>query len=135
MSYFAGDFDQAFLEDWQSKLMWTVAATFLNETPLQGLEPLVAAASGDLSGWNRLVANSAMAYFPMVGGVGVLNNMITSSQKDIEGEIVEYMMNKVPGFSGLLAERIDVWTGQPINDINNPFLKALNAMLPNKFSG
>ena len=135
MSYYAGDIDQAFLEDWQSKLMWTVAATFLNETPLQGLEPLVAAASGDLSGWNRLVANSAMAYFPMVGGVGVLNNMITSSQKDIEGEIVEYMMNKVPGFSGLLAERIDVWTGQPINDINNPFLKALNAMLPNKVSG
>ena len=135
MSYYAGDIDAAFLEDWQSKLMWTVAASFLNETPLQGLEPLVAASSGDLSGWSRLVANSTRAWIPQSGALGVLSNAITSSQKDIQGEIKGYLMNRLPGLSSMLPEQIDIWTGQPLNDIDNPFLRMLNAVSPIKVSG
>ena len=135
MSYYAGDIDQAFMEDWQSKIMWTIAATFLNETPLQGLEPLVSAASGDLSGWNRLAANATRAFIPMSGAAGVLSNAITSSLKSLEGEVHEYVMNRIPGLSSLLPEQIDIWTGGPINDIDNPFLRMLNAVSPIKVSG
>ncbi len=135
MAYYASDIDQTFLEDWQAKLMWTVAAGFLNETPLQGMEPLVAAASGDLNGWNRLIANATRAYIPMSGALGVLSKMITSAQKDISGEIHEYLMNKLPGFSSMLPSQIDIWTGTPLNDIDNPFLRMLNAISPIKVSG
>ena len=134
LSYYAGDIDQALMEDWHAKVMWTISATFLNETPLQGLEPLVAIGNGDLTGFNRFIAQSTMSFFPMVGGISVLNNAISSSQKSISGEIHEYMMNKIPFASDLLAKRIDVWTGGEINDINSPWLKALNAFLPNKVS-
>ncbi len=135
MAYYANDIDQSLLEDWQAKLMWTISASFLNETPLQGLEPLVAAASGDLSGWSRLAANSARTWIPMSGAQGVLSNMITSSQKDLSGEIHEYIMNRTPFLSSLLPEQIDIWTGQPLNDLDNPFLRTLNAVSPVKISG
>ena len=135
LSYYARDLDQALLEDWQSKLMWTIAATFLNETPLQGLEPLVAAANGDMSGWARLTANSARAMIPMSGALGVLSNAITSTQKDIQADVVKYVQNKTPIASSFLPEQRDFWTGEPLNDIDNPFLRILNALSPIKISG
>jgi len=135
LAYYANDIDQAFLEDWQAKLSWTIAAAFLNETPIQGLEPLVAAATGDLSGWNRLIASSAMTLFPLSGGVAVLANAIDSAQKDIQGDIHEYMMNRIPGLKNQLADQTDIWTGKPLNDIDNPVLRVLNALSPIKISG
>ncbi len=135
MAYYASDIDQAFLEDWQAKLMWTISAGFLNETPLQSFEPLVAAASGDLTAWSRFGANTLRSWIPLSGGLGVLSNAITSSQKDIHGEMLSYLMNRLPGFSSLLPEQIDIWTGQPLNDIDNPWLRMLNAVSPLKVSG
>jgi len=135
LAYYARDLDQALLEDWQAKLMWTIAATFLNETPLQGLEPLVAAANGDMSGWARLTANSARAMIPMSGALGVLSNAITSTQKDIQADVVRYVQNKTPIASSFLPEQKDFWTGEPLNDIDNPFLRILNALSPIKISG
>ncbi len=135
MAYYARDIDQPFMEDFQAKLMWTISATFLNETPLQGLEPLVAASNGDLSGWTRLIANSGRAMIPQSGALGVLSNAITSTQKDLETSIIKYIQNKTPIASSFLPEEIDIWTGAPLNDIQNPFLRALNALSPIKISG
>ena len=135
MAYYAKDLDEATIANWESKLTWTIAATFLNETPLQGLEPLIAATNGDISGWNRLIANSARSMLPLSGGAGVLSNAITSSQKDLEGEVHEYIANRIPYFSSHLPEQIDIWTGEPLNDIDNPFLKILNALSPIQISG
>ena len=135
MAYYAKDIDEATLSNWQSKLTWTIASTFLNETPLQGLEPLIAATNGDLTGWSRLTANAARAYIPLSGAAGVLSNAITSTQKDIQGNIDEYLMNRLPVFSSLLPDQIDIWTGEPVNDIDNPYLRMLNALNPLKVSG
>jgi len=135
MSYYARDLDQAFLEDWQAKLMWTISASFLNETPLQGLEPLIAAFNGDLSGWSRLIANSGRAMIPQSGGLGALSNAITSTQKDINSDIIKYIQNKIPIASSFLPDEIDIWTGEPLNDIENPWLRILNALSPIKVSG
>ncbi len=135
MSYYASDLNEPALANFQSKLAWTLASSFLNETPLQGFEPLIAATNGDVSGWNRLIANTTRSMLPLSGGAGVLANAISSSQKDLEGEVKEYLMNRLPGFNMLLPEQIDIWTGQPLNDIDNPFLRMLNALSPIKVSG
>ena len=135
MSYYAKDLDESVIENWQSKLTWTIAASFLNETPLQGLEPLIAATNGDLSGWNRLVANTARSILPLSSGAGVVAKAIDSAQKDLDGEIKEYLMNRLPVFNRLLPDQIDIWTGQPLNDIDNPFLRILNSLSPLQVSG
>ena len=135
LSYYAGDIDQPMMEDLHAKMMWTIAATFLNETPLQGIEPLVAAVNGDLTAWSRLVANSIRGYIPMSGAAGVLSNAITSTQKDIQGSVLEYLMNRTPILSSLLTDETDIWTGEAVNDIDNPWLKVLNAISPIKISG
>ena len=44
-------------------------------------------------------------------------------------------MNRLPVFSSLLPDQIDIWTGEPVNDIDNPFLRILNALNPLKVSG
>ena len=136
MAYYARDLDQPFLEDAQAKLMWTISATFLNETPLQGLEPLVAALNGDLTGWTRLAGNAVRnTAIPLASLQGVLSNAITSTQKDIDNSIIKYVQNKIPIASSFLSEEIDIWTGQPLNDISNPYLRILNALSPVKVSG
>ena len=135
MAYYAKDLNEPTLANWQSKLTWTIAASFLNDSPLQGFEPLVAITNGDLSGYNRLVANSTRAMLPLSGGAGVLANAISSSQKDLEGEIREYLANRLPGFNHNLPEQIDIWTGDPLNDVDQPFLRILNALSPIKVSG
>ena len=135
MAYYSKDIDQPFLEDWQSKMLWTISAGFLNETPLQGFEPIVAALNGDLTAWSRLTANSFRSWIPLSSGLGVLSDGITNSLKDIQGEVHEYVFNRLPGFSSTLAEQRDIWTGEPLNDIDNHFLRWLNAMSPIKVSG
>jgi hypothetical protein len=128
ISYYASDLDEAMIASWESKLTWTLAATFLGDSPLQGMEPLVAATNGDLSGWNRLVANAARSIIPMSGALGALNSSITSTLKDLEGEIGEFIANRLPIFSSTLPDQIDFWTGNSINDVNNPVLKVWNAL-------
>jgi len=135
MAYYSKDLNEPQLANWQAKLSWTIASSFLNETPLQGFEPLIAATNGDLSGWTRLTANTLRSFLPLSGGAGVTANAISSSLKDLDGEVHEYIANRLPGFNLGLAEQIDIWTGAPLNDIDNPFLRILNAMSPLKVSG
>ena len=135
MAYYARDLDQPFMEDKMAKIMWTLSATFLNETPLTSIEPLVAAANGDLTGWTRLVANAARAFIPQSGALGVTSNAITSTQKDIEDSIPKYVQNKIPIASSFLPDQLDIWTGKALNDIDNPFLRILNSLSPIKISG
>ena len=135
MSYYAKDLNEPAIANWQAKLAWSLSASFLNETPLQGFEPLIAITNGDLSGWNRIVANTTRSVLPLSGGAGVLANAISSSQKDLEGEVTEYISNRLPGFNLALPEQIDIWTGDPLNDIDNPFLRVLNALSPIQVSG
>ena len=135
MSYYAQDIDEPVLRNWESKLIWSLSASFLNETPLQGFEPLIAITNGDLSGWNRIISNTTRSIIPLSGGAGVLANGISSSLKDLDGEVHEYLMNRLPGFNIMLPEQIDIWTGTTLNDIDNPFLRGLNAVSPVKISG
>ena len=135
MAYYSSDLNEPLLKNWHSKLTWTLASSFLNETPLQGFEPLIAATNGDLTGWNRLIANTTRSMLPLSGGAGVLANAIDSAQKDLEGEVTEYIKNRLPFFKNSLPDQIDIWTGKPINDIDNPVLRMLNAINPQKISG
>ena len=135
MSYYASDLNEPMLANWHAKLAWSISASFLNETPLQGFEPLIAITNGDISGWNRLVANTTRSLLPLSGGAGVTANAISSTQKDIEGEVHQYIANRLPGFNLALPDQIDIFTGEPLNDIENPFLRMLNAISPYKVSG
>ena len=135
IAYYSKDLNEPAMANWEGKLAWTLASSFLNETPLQGFEPLIAATNGDMTGWNRLIANTARSFLPMSGGAGVLANAIDGAQKNLEGEVTEYIANRLPGFKNQLPDQIDLWTGDALNDIDNPFLRILNAMSPIKVSG
>ena len=107
------------------------AATRQDIRPLQiGLLNLMPTKIQTETQFARLAANEFRTMVPMSGAVGVFANAISSSQKDIHDDIMGYVANRVPGFNTLLPERIDVWTGKPINDIDNPWLRALNAFNP-----
>ena len=116
------------------QLMWTISATFLDKTYLKGLEPLIKIANGDETALNKFIANTARGYIPAAGGLGVVANAISSSQKDIYNDFIGYLKNRVPVLNTTLPEQIDFWTGKPLNDIDNPILRALNAISPIKVS-
>ena len=135
LAYYQNDLGAELTQDFLDKITWTLSATYLNNTPLYGLEPFQAAMSGDQSAWQRMTANLVRGAIPMSGALGVVSNAITASQKDIYKDLMGYIGNRVPIASSFLPEKIDYWTGQPINEIDNPFLRTLNALSPIKVSG
>ena len=64
----------------------------------------------------------------------MLQNIIHQSQKDIEGDISEFVKNGLPGFKGTLANKINPYNGKEVRDVQNPVLAAINAISPVKFS-
>ena len=66
--------------------------------------------------------------------MGVAAKAISSSQKDIYNDMMKYVQNRVPVANTMLPEQIDFWTGKPLNDIDNPALRILNAGSPIKVS-
>ena len=135
LGYYADDIGSSMTEEILDKLAWSMSATFINNTPLYGIEPFLAAMNGDESAWQRMTAQLVRGAIPMSGTLGVVSNAITSSQKDIYKDFQGYVKNRLPVFSSTLPERYDIWTGEPINDIDNHLLRFLNALSPVKVSG
>ena len=134
LAYYSRDIGSTLTESYIDKLAWTLSATFVNKSWVAGLEPVVAVANGDETAISRFLANEVRAAIPMSGALGVVSNAITSSQKDIYNDLIGYVTNRVPGFSSQLPEQIDIYTGKALNDIDNPVLRALNAVNPVKIS-
>ena len=133
-AFYHNDLGSSMTQNIVDKLAWTICATYVNNTPLYGMEPLQKAFAGDESAWQRITANMIRGAIPMSGALGVVSNAITSSQKDIYKDMMGYVTNRVPIASSFLPERIDYWTGGEINEIDNPLLRTLNALSPIKVS-
>ena len=120
--------------DFLDKLGWTISATYLNNTPLYGIEPFMAVMNGDEAAFKRLGANIARGALPLSGAHGVVANAITQAQKDIYDDATGYLLNTTIG-KAALPSQIDHWTGEKINEIDNPLLRIINAASPIKVHG
>ena len=130
MAYYYNDLSGPVFQDLWEKSVWALSANFLNETPLKGIEPLVAFASGDGSWVSRFMANEARSFIPFSGGLGVAANAIDSAFKDIHGDALAYVQNRMPVLKNNLPDHISIFDGKPVNDIENPLLRAFNAGSP-----
>lgn len=130
VSYYAQDIGSSMSQTIQDKLAWTISATFLNNTPLQGLEPLLAMTTGDDAAASRFLAREIRSLIPASGGLAVIARAVDSAQKDIYNDLIGYVQQNVPVARNGIPNRIDYWTGRPINDFDNPILRALNALNP-----
>ena len=120
--------------DFLDKLGWTISATYLNNTPLYGIEPFMAVMNGDEAAFKRLSANIVRGALPLSGAHGVVANAITQAQKDIYDDATGYLLNTTIG-KAALPSQIDHWTGEKINEIDNPLLRIMNAASPIKVHG
>jgi len=123
---------QPVIEDIGGKLIWTLMAGFGQNTPLTSIEPLIAILNADLSGFQRLAAQVTRSFIPFSSALGVLSEAIDGAQKDIQGEYLEYLMNKFPVAKNFLPDSINPLGGgnngvqEP--DPNDP-LQALNCAI------
>ena len=121
-------------EEIHRKAIWTIAATYLNQTPLQGLEPISAMLRGDEGAFKRLAAQNIRAASLMSGAHGVIAKAITNAQKEIYNDFLGYVRNNTV-FKDMSYSKIDHWTGEEIDEIDNPILRGLNAINPIKVHG
>tara|TARA_B100001094_G_scaffold24378_1_gene20519 strand:- start:2319 stop:4184 length:1866 start_codon:yes stop_codon:yes gene_type:complete len=121
-------------EELHSKVMWTIAATYLNQSPLQGIEPIAAMIRGDEGAFKRLAAQNIRAASFQSGLHGVIAKGITNAQKEIYNDFLGYVRNNTV-FKDMSYSKIDHWTGEEIDEIDNPILRALNAINPVKVHG
>ena len=134
LAMYMKDADEHIIENWQSKIAWTVGATFLNDTPLYGLERIFDILNGNPRAASQFIAGAASSMVPLSGGLNVIANAIHSAQKDIETDIGQFFKNRLPGLKGTLPDEINPIDGQPVKDADNPVLAAVNAFSPIKFS-
>jgi hypothetical protein len=134
LGYYATDIGSTLTEDIGTKIAWSFAATFANKTWTAGLEPLVSVINGDQTAVTRMLANEVRSAIPWSGALGVAADAISSTQKDIYNDLIGYVTNRLPGLNANLPEQIDIYTGTPLNDIDNPILRAVNAVNPVKIS-
>ena len=116
------------------KTMWTLTATYLMGTPLQGMEPLHMAMRGDEGAFKRLFAQQLRSAIPLSGAQSMIGKAITNAQKEIYNDFWGYLRNSTVA-RDLSYSKIDHWTGDEIDEIDNPFLRMLNAMNPVKVHG
>ena len=121
-------------EEFHRKAIWTIAATYLNQTPLQGLEPISAMIRGDEGAFKRLAAQNIRAASLMSGAHGVIAKAITNAQKEIYNDFLGYVRNNTV-FKDMSYSKLDHWTGEEIDEIDNPVLRGLNAINPIKVHG
>jgi hypothetical protein len=134
LAYYQRDIGSTVTEDWVGKLGYTFSMTFANQTWLAGIEPLVAIMNQEALAADRLLANQIRSFIPQSGSLGVVAKAIDNSQKDIYKDFLGYIKNRLPGLNTTLPQQIDIYTGKPVNDIDNPMLRALNAISPVQFS-
>jgi len=135
LAYYGRDINSNIAEDVIDKLTWTISATFLNESVMTGLEPLVAVMNGDMTMFSRYAANTTRVFLPMSGAAGVLSKALDSTQKDIHDNFMHYILNRTPVMSMGLPKQVDIYTGNYLNDIENPVLRIINALSPVQVSG
>lgn len=116
------------------KAMWTLTATYLNQTPLAGIEPILAMTRGDEGAFKRYIAQNIRAASFQSGAHGVIAKAITNAQKEIYNDQMGYIRNNTV-FKDMSYSKIDHWTGEEIDEIDNPILRSLNAISPIKVHG
>jgi|TARA_Y100000310_G_scaffold74825_1_gene71062 hypothetical protein len=132
--YHARDISPEKGSELRERLTWTLAATFGDKTTLTGLEPFFSILDGNENAFNKSAANMIRGYIPGSGALGVLANAVSSSQKDIYNDMMGYVKNRLPFANTTLPEQIDFWTGEPLNDIDNPALRLFQAGNPIRVS-
>ena len=133
LAMYMKDADEHIIESWQSKLSWTIGATFLNDTPLYGLEKVFDILNGNERAMSQFLAGSLSSMVPLSGALNVVANAIHSAQRNIETDITEFFKNRIPGLKGTVPTAVNPIDGQPIRDAANPALAAFNAFSPVKF--
>jgi len=130
MAMYKNQISEDMEQDIMRKIGWTLSATWLNGSPLAGLEPALKMINGEEGALKRFAAREVRAQIPMSGSLGVVSQMIDNSLKDIHKDLKGYLFNRLPGANATLPRRIDHWTGNEINLIDNPILRALNEASP-----
>ena len=116
------------------KAMWTLTSTYINQSPLAGIEPILAAKNGDEGALKRYFAQNIRAASFQSGAHGVIAKAITNAQKEIYNDFWGYVRNNTV-FKDMSYSKIDHWTGEEIDEIDNPILRILNAVNPVKVHG
>ena len=134
MSYYNSALGANMTQNFVDKAMWTLTATYLNQTPLAGIEPILAMTRGDEGAMKRYLAQNIRAASFQSGAHGVIAKAITNAQKEIYNDFWGYVRNNT-AFKDMSYSKIDHWTGEEIDEIDNPILRALNAINPVKVHG
>ena len=130
LSYYASDISSPFKEDLAQKLTWTMTQSFAGNTPMTGLEPIVAMLQGDDSAMQRFLTNTSRMAVPMSSAQGVIAKAITNANKEVYNDLQNYIGSRIPGINLTVPDKYDWWTGNTVNEIDNPILRILNAVNP-----
>ena len=130
LAYYAGDADEAMMDNIGRKIQWTLTSMYSDMVLLTGLEPIVKMLGGDDTGMIRLLSGTVSNYVPMGSGINMVTKMFDSTIKNIHNDFVGQIQSRFPVVSKDLPMVIDSWTGQPVGHIDNPWMRAFNAVSP-----
>ena len=89
---------------------------------------------GDEGAFKRLFAQQIRSAIPLSGAQAVIGKAITNAQKEIYNDFWGYLRNSTI-VRDISYSKIDHWTGQEIDEIDNPILRMFNSINPIKVHG
>ena len=135
MAMYSSDIESPTLENWLQKVMWTVNSTFLDQTFLSNLKPIIEITGGNNPGSaiKRQLARNAGSLIPGSGALNVAARAIDQGHKDTYDDFRLSVLERIPFFRSLAPEKRDIWTGKPITNVENPLAGAVSAASPIPF--
>lgn len=131
LSYNLTDVSSPVAEDLSGKIAWMFSNMFVGATPLEGLEPIVGLLLlNDESAMQRLINNFVRQSMPMSSAQSVIVKAIDGAAKETYKDSVNYFASRLVPTAPFVPDKYDIWTGQKIYVIDNPWLRALNAINP-----
>lgn len=122
------------VENWFRKTGYLIAMNLTNKSFLQGLQPLNDILSTNPERSQVWAANLTNNLIPFSSARNELANILNPGLRELEGDFVETIMNRNPGFRGELPLQYDPLDGSVVKDWDFP-TRMWNSISPIAISG
>ena len=125
--------DSEVAQDWFRTIADAIQANVTNDLFAGEIENLNGLVNGNGVDFSRYAANMIDSMIPGTGVRSTLSSTLVPQLQDVENNFIHYLANRnrwVPQINAQLADRIDVFTGEPVGANASPIELALSKLLP-----
>ncbi len=125
--------DSEVAQEWLSTIADAIQANVTNDLFAGEIENLNGLVNGNGVDFARYASNMIDSMIPGTGVRSTLSSVLVPQLQDVQNNLVNYLANRnrwIPAINSQLADRIDIFTGEPVGADASPIELVLSKLLP-----